>query len=111
SPWRSPSCARGRPGRRSRARSQVTSQALERLIHVDLAPGQRLEHLHVRRRGGWAIDAQLLQETVEAGAGGRVADPEVSLEVLHVSARCQEDLQHRAVLGRQGAELAGLEAA
>src|SRR5258706_1479697 len=76
-------------------------------VDIDLAPGNLLHQLGPARcGGGWAVDADLGQQRVESRACGRVADPEVPLELLHVSSRGEEDTQDVAVLVGQHTELA-----
>src|SRR5579859_7503132 len=60
----------------------------ERFIDVDLTARHLLHQFDARgRRSGRALDADLGQQRVESSSRGRVADAEVALQLLHVSAR------------------------
>src|SRR5260370_35907035 len=86
-------------------------EALERLVYVDLATRDLFHELHAgrRRRGRRSVDAALAKECVETRSGGWLADTQVPLELLHVSARCQKDPEYASVLRPQRAQLQGLE--
>jgi hypothetical protein len=70
-------------------------------IDIDLTARELFEHLQPRIGCGLLTQAKLVKQRVEARAGRRIADPKVSLEILHVSARRKEDAQHLAVLSAE----------
>ena len=89
------------------ASSAVGVQAPQRLVDVDLAPSHLLHELDARGcRRGRLLDAELGEKPVEARSGSRIAHAQVPLEVLHVSARGEEDSKDLSVLVGQDAELA-----
>src|SRR5579872_2664195 len=87
-------------------------EAAKRLVDVDLSSRDLLHELDTRGGGGGGpLDPDLREQRVEARPRSRIADSEVPLELLHVSARGEEDPQDLAVLVGQCAELAADEIA
>src|SRR5712691_5962109 len=86
----------------------VALEALHRLFDFDLAARDLFHQLHARlcRDGGRPVDADLPEQSVESSSSGRVADAEVALQLLHVSARRQENAKDVAVIVREHAKLA-----
>jgi hypothetical protein len=88
-------------------------EALQRLVDVNLSAGDLLHELDsIRSRHSCRpVDPDLGQQRIETSAGGRVADAQVPLELLHVPARGEEHSQDIAIFVRQHAELARGESA
>src|SRR5712691_2788191 len=86
----------------------VALEALHRLFDFDLAARDLFHQLHARPRrdGRRPVDADLAEQSVEACPSGRVTDAEVALQLLHVSARRQENAKDVAVIVREHAKLA-----